>query len=75
MWGFRPTSEIERYVLSVEAKGHERSSVLVELLDTQREIREQLGGEWWDVVKVAESEGVKPGAVIARLVRAGLKKR
>lgn len=75
MWGFRPTTEVERYVGAQEEKGAERSAVLVDLLDTQREIREQLGVEWWDVVKVAEAEGVKPGVVIARFVRSGLKKK
>ena len=65
--------EVERYVTVQEDRGAERTAVLNDLLDTQREIREQLGGDWWDVVKMAEAEGVKPGTVIARLVKSGLK--
>lgn len=72
---FRPPKRLADYLQDVRDKGFDRTAALLDLAEPMLDVREQLGSEWWDLMKIADAASEPVGATIARLVKAGLKKR
>lgn len=73
---FKPDSALEEY-LRTEAtiQGWSLTSVVLDMLTTQRDIEESLGDDWWEIERLANVERIGKGTVIARLALEGLRHR
>lgn len=69
MVGFRAPQDVQQYLDAVEDK----TDVMVQGVRLIRDLREELGPDWWEVERRAKVEGVSVGAVLGQLAFAQLK--
>ncbi len=71
---FRPPQELSEYIESAEATGRTLTEVLIKMLTVAKDCAEGLGVDWYELERLASVEGTTPGAVLARLAKAALKR-
>lgn len=74
--GFKPDELLEQYLESeATTQGWTITTVVVDMLETQRQLEEVLGDDWWEIEKLALTERASKGQVLAGLVREALARR
>ncbi len=76
MRAFRPPADLDAYIEKEVAEGGiGRSSLIIHMLETARDVRLELGDDWHEITRIAAVEKSTPGKVLARLVKQGMKKK
>lgn len=64
---FRSPEDVIEWLKSLEAKGHDRTDVIVTALRVGRDVSARIGDKWYEVEYRAKREGVEPGEMLAQL--------
>jgi hypothetical protein len=72
---FRPPEKLLAYLEDAERRNFDLTASLLDLAEPMMELRQALGLEWHDLLKASEAAGEAVGITLARLVRAGLKRK
>jgi hypothetical protein len=73
---FKPDEDMDRYIRDeAETQGWTVTTVIEDMLKTQKELEEVLGDDWWEVEKLAFVEKKSKGQVLGELVRSGMSSR
>lgn len=72
---FRAPKSFKAYLSQQKSGGHTETEVLIQSVLAVREIKEVLGDEWWDVLKLTQVEQKPLGQVLGELALEALKTR